>query len=85
MNDEIFDILQEECAEVIQAVSKVKRFGLMNEYKGTLNRDHLEEEIGDLVAMLDLLYDNGTIRLREVTHYAVAKKEKLRKWSNIEL
>ena len=27
-NEEIMTILQEECAEVIQAVSKVKRFGL---------------------------------------------------------
>ena len=26
-NEEIMTILQEECAEVIQAVSKVKRFG----------------------------------------------------------
>ena len=27
---EVMDILQEECAEVIQAVSKISRFGLDN-------------------------------------------------------
>ena len=27
---EVMDILQEECAEVIQAVSKIRRFGIDN-------------------------------------------------------
>ena len=27
---EVLDILQEECAEVIQAVSKIRRFGISN-------------------------------------------------------
>ena len=46
---EVMDILQEECAEVIQAVSKISRFGLDNLKPGKpkTNRDHLEEELGD--------------------------------------
>ena len=43
---EALDILQEECAEVIQAVSKISRFGLDNlkPGKAKTNREHLEEE-----------------------------------------
>ncbi len=42
---EVMDILQEECAEVIQAVSKISRFGLDNYKPGKpkTNREHLEE------------------------------------------
>jgi NTP pyrophosphatase (non-canonical NTP hydrolase) len=52
MNDketEIILIAQEECAEVIQAISKVNRFGIDGIHNGKSNRDHLEEEIGDLM------------------------------------
>lgn len=85
MNNEILEILQEECAEVIQAVSKVKRFGLLNEYKGISNQDHLEEEIGDMVAMIELLYEEGVISKSCVAYYAKQKKEKLRQWSSIKV
>ena len=47
---EVMDILQEECAEVIQAVSKISRFGLDNFKPGKpkTNREHLEEELGEI-------------------------------------
>lgn len=32
--NEVMDILQEECAEVIQAVSKIRRFGIDNHKPG---------------------------------------------------
>jgi len=43
---EIMGILQEECAEVIQAVSKVNRFGLDNFKPGKpkTNREHYYQE-----------------------------------------
>ena len=44
-------ILAEECAEVIQAVSKLQRFGI-NDAK---NIKALENEIGDVFAMLTIL------------------------------
>ena len=55
---EVMDILQEECAEVIQAVSKISRFGLDNFKPGKpkTNREHLEEELGDMMAMIDILH-----------------------------
>ena len=82
---EALDILQEECAEVIQAVSKISRFGLDNLKPGKpkTNREHLEEEIGDLLAMVDILTRNGVIDPANIEIAAKAKIEKLKKWSNI--
>ena len=50
-------ILQEECAEVVVAVSKIGRFGMDNFKPGKpkTNREHLEEELGDVLAMIDIL------------------------------
>jgi NTP pyrophosphatase (non-canonical NTP hydrolase) len=82
---EALDILQEECAEVIQAVSKISRFGLDNLKPGKpkTNREHLEEELGDLVAMIDILTRNGVIDSANIEMAAAAKVEKLKKWSKI--
>ena len=82
---ETLDILQEECAEVIQAVSKISRFGLDNLKPGKpkTNREHLEEEIGDLLAMVDILTRNGVIDPANIEIAATAKIEKLKKWSTI--
>jgi len=79
------DILQEECAEVIQAVSKCNRFGLHNAKpdKPLTNAQHLEGEIGDLLAMIDLLQSKGIITKAGVAAAQAAKVEKLKKWSNI--
>jgi NTP pyrophosphatase (non-canonical NTP hydrolase) len=80
---EILLITQEECAEVTQAISKVFRFGADDFFKGLSNRQHLEEEIGDLMCMIDLLIDNGIVNEAAVM---TAKNEKLNKlltWSKI--
>ena len=87
MNDklrETLDILQEEAAEVIQAASKVKRFGLDNWHKsGCLQRENLTHEIGDILTMIDLLVEQGVIVQSELDAAKHAKLEKLRVWSNI--
>jgi NTP pyrophosphatase (non-canonical NTP hydrolase) len=82
---ETLDILQEECAEVIQAVSKISRFGLDNLKPGKpkTNKEHLEEELGDLLAMIDILCGNGVVELDNLRAAKLAKIEKLKKWSNI--
>jgi len=85
MNQQILDIFQEEAAECIQAVSKVKRFGIDNTYNGVCNRDHLEEEIGDMIAMIELIAEGDMINMSNVYKYALAKKDKLRKWSTIKV
>lgn len=80
---EILLITQEECAEVTQAISKVFRFGMESEHKGQTNREHLEEEIGDLMCMIDLLIDSGMVSEAAVMAAKSEKLNKLQLWSNI--
>lgn len=82
---EVMAILAEECAEVIQAISKINRFGADNFKPGKpkTNRQHLEEEIGDLVAMVDIMVDLGIVSLEAVDTAAIAKVEKLKQWSTV--
>jgi NTP pyrophosphatase (non-canonical NTP hydrolase) len=82
---EVMDILQEECAEVIQAVSKISRFGIDNVKPGKpkTNRAHLEEELGDMLAMIDILIDKGIVSSDRLVSAKTAKIEKLKKWSTI--
>jgi len=82
---EILDILQEECAEVIQSISKCRRFGMDNVYlkeSGT-QRENLVKEIGDVVAMIELLKQHGVVTESEITVAKQNKFNKLRKWSTI--
>ena len=82
---EVMDILQEECAEVIQAVSKINRFGADNVKPGKpkTNREHLEEELGDMLAMIDIMLELGVISLDNLEIAKKAKIVKLKQWSNI--
>ena len=54
--DYMLTVLIEECAEVIQAASKCKRFGSDNYFEGYgNNRERLSSEIGDLLAVIGSL------------------------------
>jgi len=83
---EVLDILQEECAEVIQAVSKISRFGLDNYKPGKpkTNREHLEDEVGDVLAMIDILCSMNVISHDNIQAAKIAKFQRLKKWSNIQ-
>jgi len=83
LDREVMLITQEECAEVTQAISKVFRFGFLSEHNGRNNRQHLEEEIGDLMCMVDLMRESNLINWDNVIDASEKKREKLRKWSNI--
>lgn len=82
---EIMNIASEECAEVIQAISKCHRFGLNNYKPGKplTNAQHLEVELGDLLAMVDLLKLEGIVSDEGLNNAKQAKIEKLKQWSNI--
>ncbi len=81
---EILDILQEECGELVTAVSKVRRFGMDNEYKdGGTQREHLTQEAGDVTLMIKLLVDNGVFSEQELADAMQRKEDKLKTWSNI--
>ena len=78
-NEEILTILQEECAEVIQAISKVRRFGMLE------NHSKLVVELCDLQAMLDLMYEYEVVHCsyEQRIDNIFAKREKLKKFSKI--
>jgi NTP pyrophosphatase (non-canonical NTP hydrolase) len=83
--EEALGILQEECAEVIVEVSKIRRFGLNTQhYKtGQLHREMLEQEIGDVLALVDILKDQCIITEQGLATAVQAKKDKLKKWSKL--
>jgi NTP pyrophosphatase (non-canonical NTP hydrolase) len=75
---ETLGILQEEAAEVIQAVSKYRRFG-----DNGNNRLALEQEIGDMLCIVVLLEEQGFISDTGIELAMSRKLEKLKKYSNI--
>lgn len=90
--EEILCILQEECAEVIQEVSKCIRFGPDQCYAreqdspDISNINRLQKELGDVVAMIDLLVkkDIGVTK-SGITSAKHKKFAKLKQWSNIKI
>jgi NTP pyrophosphatase (non-canonical NTP hydrolase) len=80
---EIMSITQEECAEVVQAISKIFRFGLDETYEGRTNRERLEMELGDLQCMITLLKQYNIVNESSVFKAELAKRSRLEKWSNI--
>ena len=78
-NEEIMTILQEECAEVIQAISKVRRFGMSE------NHGKLVVELCDLQAMLDLMYECEVVHCsyEQRIDNIFQKRQKLKKFSKI--
>lgn len=82
--EEILDILQEECAEVIQAISKCRRFGMENEYKeGGTQREHLIQELGDVTLLIELLKAHQLYSDKDMRRAQLIKADKLTKWSKI--
>ena len=80
MNDKVKEALvitQEECAEVIQVISKIFRFGLDE------NDHRLEDEIGDLLCMIELLVNLGVVKQNKLDLAKRIKTEKLKKWSKL--
>jgi NTP pyrophosphatase (non-canonical NTP hydrolase) len=75
--EEILDLLQEECGEVVQMVSKCRRFGLDEK------REDLVKEIGDVALLIELLKAHGLFTEQELHQAQVAKSQKLVQWSTI--
>ena len=83
---EAFVILQEECAEVIQAVSKAFRFGLDSRHGGgDTKKEELEKEIGDLLCIIDILVQKAILSDSNINLGRIQKREKLKKWSKLDI
>jgi len=82
---EILCITQEECAEASQAISKIFRFGWdsVHPKTGVNNKEHLEEEIGDLLCMIDILVEKCLISDNKINIARKKKRTKLQFWSTI--
>ena len=77
---ELFYIVQEECGEVVQVISKILRFGFNEEFK---NQERLTQEIGDLVACITLLQASGIVDKTEMELAVENKILKLKRWSKL--
>lgn len=80
MINEILTILSEECAEVIHASQKLQRFGVDDKHL----QKKLEDEIGDLLAMVFILAHNGMLSEDVLEKQVKSKLKKLKKYSSIE-
>ena len=80
-------ITSEECAELIQAITKVKRYGFRDEYE-----DNLHEEVADVLICISELVCLGYLDIDKVADYqklkinrelerAIQKEEERRKES----
>jgi uncharacterized protein YydD (DUF2326 family) len=87
LQEEIVGLMQEEAAEIIQELSKVRRTGtefLRN--KGTIpTRHYLQKEIIDFMILLALAHETGIFGPDDFDSeaYTAQKLEKLKVWTNI--
>jgi len=80
------EILAEEASEIIQAKSKIIRFGLQDTYNDTskpdqTNREKLEEEIGHFLAVVDVLTAKGIVRPEKIKEAKPIKWQKMYRWN----
>lgn len=79
---ELLDLLQEECAEVIQIISKIRRFGFDSEHNGKTNADLLTQELTDfqiLTQMAETMFGMSTYSYE----YSANKVEKLKRFTSL--
>lgn len=74
---ELLGNLQEESAEVIQVISKIKRFTEVGKPIPEEKLEILHNEIGDFIGVLELLYKQGIIDLDRLEKAAARKVERL--------
>lgn len=78
-------ILQEECAEVSQIISKIHRFGPDSKppTSNDTNLTLLHKEIGDLLCMINVCVEKKLLDIETLERHAEEKREKLKVWSNL--
>ena len=85
--NEALDLLQEECGEVIQARSKLRRFGPEFRGRGGAAKytasEEFQREIYDVLILIDYLVEAGFIDKDYTGYYESEKLDKLLKWTTI--
>ena len=75
---ELLTIMMEECGEVIQACSKIIRFGAEAD-----KLESLEKELGDLFQMMELAHQYDLVSWTRIDSASMEKAEKLKKYSSL--
>ena len=84
-DQEILDILAEECAEVIHVISKIRRFGIDDKHPktGIPNHVKLNLEVDDLDTMIEWAQERGILEAYDDVTWestADAKRDKVRRY-----
>jgi len=79
---ELFNIMQEECAEIIHRLSKSLRFGLLEKQPGQklTNKDRLSDEVGDLLCIVTMCEERDLLSVKRIGRAMKAKERKLHKY-----
>ena len=76
-NQQLLTVTMEECGELIQACSKVARFGFEEK------TEELAKEAGDVLAMIELMVEYGWITKEQLDNRIPIKRNKLKIYSDI--
>ena len=84
---EALDLLQEECAEIVQIISKIRRFGWKSYHPEDpdkiTNHQLFNDEVGDFETLKNYLIEAQVLDPIHLGKRIKFKKEKLKKYSNI--
>lgn len=83
---ELLDLIQEESGEVVQAISKLRRFGELFRGRGGADQtahENFQQEVWDLQILLNILASDGYIKLEVSPEYLKKKIAKLKTWTSI--
>ena len=70
--EQVTTIAMEECSELIQAISKCKRYGCINKY-----RENLIEEMTDVLIMIDelkMIYQISDVDISDIRQYKMNRQ-----------
>jgi hypothetical protein len=84
---EALDLLQEECAEIIQMISKIRRFGWSSYHPSDpekkSNHRLFNDEVGDFEVLKNYLIEAQILDPIHLSNRIKFKKGKLKKYSKI--
>lgn len=81
---QLMAITSEECGELIQVCMKLMRkYESLDAAIGDKHLEFLNEEVGDVYAMIDLLCEHGVLNWKHIYARSSYKKEKLKQWSDL--
>lgn len=87
VQEELVGLLQEEAAEIIQELSKVRRTGtdFLRGGGAVPTRHYLQKEIIDFMLLLEMAYASGLFGEEDfdTDEYVAQKLERLKVWTNL--